>query len=97
MRMAERCPGSSLPDVLRRMRATRLPTVWPYHKYPGTLQDGYARVRALAERFAPYATGLRDAMARAAEVEDAGSVALYTDLSHGIDQQFGILDAHLHR
>ena len=54
-------------------------------------------VRALAERFAPYATGLRDAIARAAEVEDAGSAALYTDLSRGVDQQLGILDAHLHR
>lgn len=66
-------------------------------EYPGALQEGYAHVRALAERFAPYATGLRDAIARAAEVEDAGSAALYTDLSRGVDQQLGILDAHLHR
>jgi starvation-inducible DNA-binding protein len=66
-------------------------------EYPGALQEGYVHVRALAERFAPYATGLRDAIARAAEVEDAGSAALYTDLSRGVDQQLGILDAHLHR
>jgi len=66
-------------------------------EYPGALQEGYAHVRALAERFAPYATVLRDAIARAAEVEDAGSAALYTDLSRGVDQQLGVLDAHLHR
>ena len=54
-------------------------------------------MRALAERFAPYATGLRHAIAHAAEVEDAGSAALYTDLSRGVDQQLGDLDAHLHR
>jgi starvation-inducible DNA-binding protein len=65
-------------------------------EYPGALQEGHAHVRALAERFAPYATGLRDAIARAAEVEDAGSAALYTDLSRGVDQQLGVLDAHLH-
>ena len=54
-------------------------------------------MRALAERFALYATVLQDAIARAAEVEDAGSAALYTDLSRGVDQQLGVLDAHLHR
>ena len=66
-------------------------------EYPSALQEGYAHVWALAERFAPYATGLRDAIARTAEVEDAGSAALYTDLSRGVDQQLGVLDAHLHR
>ena len=66
-------------------------------EYPGALQEGYAHVRALTERFAPYAAVLRDAIARAAEVEDAGSAALYTDLSRGVDQLLGVLDAHLHR
>jgi starvation-inducible DNA-binding protein len=77
------------------VRTTALESTLP--EYPGALQEGYAHVRALAERFAPYATGLRDAIARAAEVEDAGSAALYTDLSRGVDQQRGVLDAHLHR
>jgi starvation-inducible DNA-binding protein len=66
-------------------------------EYPGALQEGYTHVRALAKRFTPYATALRDAIARTAEVEDAGSAALYTDLSRGIDQQLGFLDAHLYR
>jgi len=66
-------------------------------EYPGGIMDGPTHVRALAEHFAPYATALRDAIARAAEVEDAGSTALYTDLSRGVDQQLGGLVAYLHR
>jgi len=65
-------------------------------EYPGALLEGQAHLRALAERFAPYATALRDAIARAAEVEDAGSAAVYTDISRGVDKQLGGLDTYLH-
>ena len=65
-------------------------------EYPGALQEGYAHVRALAERFASCATALRDNIARAAEVEDAGSAAVYTDISRGVDKQLGGLDTYLH-
>jgi starvation-inducible DNA-binding protein len=64
-------------------------------EYPGIILEGHGHVRALAERFAAYATALRDAIARAAEVEDAGSAALYTDLSRGVDKQLWVLNAHL--
>jgi starvation-inducible DNA-binding protein len=64
---------------------------------PGGIMDTPTHVRGLAEHFAPYATALRDAIARAAEVEDAGSTALYTDLAREVDQQLGVLEAHLHR
>jgi starvation-inducible DNA-binding protein len=50
-----------------------------------------------AERVAPYATPLRDNIALAADVEDAGSAALYTAISRGVDKQLWVLDAHLHR
>jgi starvation-inducible DNA-binding protein len=76
------------------VRTSALESTLP--EYPGALQEGYTHVRALAERFAPYATVLRDAIMRAAEVEDAGSAALYTDLSRGVDQLLGGLDAYLH-
>jgi starvation-inducible DNA-binding protein len=66
-------------------------------EYPGGIMDGPTHVQALAEHFAPYAMALRDAIARAAEVEDAGSTALYTDISRGVDQQLGGLAAYLHR
>ena len=58
---------------------------------------GPAHVQALAERVAPYATALRDNITRTADVEDAGSAALYTDLSRGVDQQLGGLEVYLHR
>jgi starvation-inducible DNA-binding protein len=66
-------------------------------EYPGALMDGDAHVRALAERFAPYATALRADIAHATEVEDAGSAAIYTDLSRGVDKRLGFLEAYLHR
>jgi starvation-inducible DNA-binding protein len=64
---------------------------------PDTLVDGQAQVGALAERFAPYATAVRGDIALAADVEDAGTAAVYTDLSRGIDKQLWILEAHLNR
>ena len=65
-------------------------------EYPGTIMDGPAHVRALAERVAPYATALRDNITLAADVEDAGSAAVYTDISRGVDKQLWVLDAYLH-
>src|SRR2546421_3881716 len=55
-------------------------------EYPDAIMDGYAHVRALAERVAPYATALRDNITLAADVEDAGSAAVYTDISRGVDK-----------
>jgi starvation-inducible DNA-binding protein len=65
-------------------------------EYPGAIMDGDAHVRALTECFASYATALRADIAHATEVEDAGSAALYTDISRGVDQRLGFLDAYLH-
>jgi starvation-inducible DNA-binding protein len=64
---------------------------------PDTLVDGQAQVGALAERFAPYATAVRDGIALAADVEDAGTAAVYTDLSRGVDKQLWVLEARLNR
>jgi len=65
-------------------------------EYPGAIMDGDAHVRALTACFASYATALRADIAHATEVEDAGSAALYTDISRGVDQRLGFLDAYLH-
>ena len=65
-------------------------------EYPGALVDGNAHVLALAERFIQYATALRNDIALAADVEDAGSAAVYTDISRGIDKRLWFLEAHLH-
>ena len=64
-------------------------------EYPGAIMDGDAHVRALTECFAAYAMARAD-IAHATEVEDAGSAALYTDISRGVDKRLGFLDAYLH-
>ena len=66
-------------------------------KYPDTLVDGPAHVLALAERFAPYATAMRGGIPLAADVEDANTAAVYTDISRGVDKRLWLLEAHLNR
>lgn len=64
-------------------------------EYPVTPREGPDHVRALADRLAPYATLLREGITRTAEVEDAGSAAVYTELSRRVDQQLSVLEASL--
>ncbi len=64
-------------------------------EYPDALTEGAAHVRALAERFASYATALRDNITHTADVEDAGSAAVYTEISREVDKQLWFLEAHL--
>jgi hypothetical protein len=52
---------------------------------------------ALAERFAFYATALRACISHATDVEDAGSAAVYTDISRGVEKQLWFLEVHLHQ
>jgi len=66
-------------------------------EYPDAVMEGDGHVLALIERFGYYAVNLREDIALAADVEDAGSAAVYTDLSRGVDKQLWVLDAHLHR
>jgi starvation-inducible DNA-binding protein len=64
--------------------------------YPRDLVESNAHVRALAERVAHYAQVLRADITHAADVEDADTANVYTDLSRGIDQHLSFLEAHLH-
>jgi starvation-inducible DNA-binding protein len=66
-------------------------------EYPGDLVDGNAHVLALADRFAFYAAALRTSIVHAADVEDTGCAAIYTDISRGVEKRLGLLEAHLHR
>jgi starvation-inducible DNA-binding protein len=66
-------------------------------EYPDGIVEGNAHVLALAERFAYYATVVRDEISHAADVEDADTAAICTDISRGVDKQLWILEAHLHR
>jgi starvation-inducible DNA-binding protein len=64
-------------------------------EYPEDLVAGTAHVRALAERFALYATAIRADIVHAMDVEDTGTANLYTDISRGIETRLGELDAYL--
>jgi starvation-inducible DNA-binding protein len=65
-------------------------------EYPDAIAEGTAHVLTLAGRFTHYAAAVRGGIALAADVEDAGSAAVYTDLSRGVDKRLWVLDAHLH-
>jgi starvation-inducible DNA-binding protein len=81
--------------VLGTVRMAALRSKLP--EYPDTVMEGDGHVLALAERFGHYAVTLRDDIALAADVEDAGSAAMYTDISRGIDKQLWFLETHLRR
>ena len=83
--------GVALCTVGTATRQSTLP------EYPDAILDGPAHVWALAERVALYAAALRDNITLAADVEDAGSASVYTDILRGVDKQLWVLEAHLHR
>jgi len=66
-------------------------------EYPDNIVEGNVHVRALAERFADYAKALRSCIAHAADVEDADTANVYTDISRGIDKRLSIMEAHLYQ
>lgn len=66
-------------------------------EYPGAIADGNAHAVALAERLASYATTIRGSIVLAADVEDADSAAVYTEISRGVDKRLWVLEAHLYR
>jgi starvation-inducible DNA-binding protein len=66
-------------------------------EYPDAMVDGSTHVMALAERFAHYGTAMRGGITLAADVEDADSAAVYTDISRGVDKRLWVLEAHLNR
>ena len=66
-------------------------------EYPGDLVESRAHVLALADRFASYATAMRAGIAQAADVEEAATAAVYTDITRGVEKRLCGLEAHLHR
>jgi starvation-inducible DNA-binding protein len=66
-------------------------------EYPSDLAAGDAHALALAERVAHYTTAVRDAIAHAADVGDADTAAVYTDISRGVDKRLRFLESHLHQ
>lgn len=67
----------------------------PLPEYPADLTAGCAHVLAVTERVAPYAAALRASIVQASDVEDAGSTAVYTDITRGIEKRLWGLEAYL--
>ncbi|MBD2356358.1 DNA starvation/stationary phase protection protein Dps [Tolypothrix sp. FACHB-123] len=64
-------------------------------EYPFDILDGKDHVTALADRFAPYAKHLRQAIAKTDDLGDADTADLYTEVSRTIDKRLWFLEAHL--
>ena len=74
-------------------RAAAADSILP--EFPFDIVDGKEYVTALADRYAPYAQHLRVAIDKAAEVGDADTADLYTEISRAIDKRLWFLEAHL--
>lgn len=64
-------------------------------EYPFDILDGKDHVTALADRFAPYAKHIREAIAKTNDLGDADTADLYTEISRTIDKRLWFLEAHL--
>ncbi|MBD2346568.1 DNA starvation/stationary phase protection protein Dps [Anabaena subtropica] len=64
-------------------------------EFPFDILDGKEYVAALADRFAPYAKHIREAIAKTDDLGDADTADLYTEISRTIDKRLWFLDAHL--
>ncbi|WP_404787195.1 DNA starvation/stationary phase protection protein Dps [Altericista sp. CCNU0014] len=64
-------------------------------EYPFDAVDGPEHVAALADRYAMYAKHLRSAIDRTADLGDADTSDLYTEVSRTIDKRLWFLEAHL--
>jgi starvation-inducible DNA-binding protein len=82
--------GVVMGTVRMAARQSKLP------EYPDAVMEGDGHVQALAERFGRCAATLRENITLVADVEDAGSAAIYTDISRGVDRQLWVLESHLH-
>lgn len=64
-------------------------------EYPSDIFNGLDHIRALVERFAAYGKHVREAIETCAELGDADTSDLYTQISRGIDMRLWFLEAHI--
>lgn len=64
-------------------------------EYPVDILAGMEHVTALAQRFAPYAKHIREAIDKTDDLGDADTADLYTEVSRTIDKRLWFLEAHL--
>lgn len=81
--------GLACGTVRMSAGASRLP------EYPAEAREGMEHVAALAERYAAFGAGLRQAIDAAEEAGDADTADLFTQISREIDKHLYFLEAHL--
>jgi starvation-inducible DNA-binding protein len=64
-------------------------------EYPFDILEGKDHIVALADRFAPYAKAIREAIDQTDDLGDADTADLYTEVSRTIDKRLWFLEAHL--
>ncbi|MFQ3582479.1 MAG: DNA starvation/stationary phase protection protein Dps [Chloracidobacterium sp.] len=64
-------------------------------EYPTDIQDGLDHVKALVERYAPFAKHVRATIAETDALGDADTADLYTGISRAVDKRLWLLEAHL--
>jgi starvation-inducible DNA-binding protein len=64
-------------------------------EYPTDILGGMEHVSALADRFAPYAKHLREAIDTTDDLGDLDTADLYTEVSRTVDKRLWFLEAHL--
>ncbi|MBP5975373.1 DNA starvation/stationary phase protection protein Dps [Brasilonema sp. CT11] len=64
-------------------------------EYPTDILMGMEHVTALADRFAPYAKHVREAIHKTDDLGDLDTADLYTEVSRTIDKRLWFLEAHL--
>lgn len=63
--------------------------------YPLEIHGGAAHVEALSSAMATFGTNVREAIDQTAELGDAGTSDLFTEVSRGTDKFLWFLEAHL--
>jgi starvation-inducible DNA-binding protein len=63
-------------------------------EYPLTIADGLAHVEAVARALATFGQEARNTIDEAEVLDDAGTAALFTEISRGIDKWLGFVEAH---
>lgn len=79
--------GYARGTVRMAAHASQLP------EWPESLHGGSAFVEALADRFARTANSVRAAIAAAAELQDADTADLFTEISRKLDKALWMLEA----
>ena len=81
--------GTALGTVRMASTGTNL------DEYPSDIYEGLDHIAALADHFASYCQHVRASIDKSAELGDADTADLYTQVSRQVDKRLWFLEAHL--